>query len=59
MLPDYFAFQYDMRSGNEFARRALGVSYRTKPKSAENSRFWQPDYIRYCLIRTNEKTKLK
>ena len=48
-----------MRSGNEFARRALGVSYRTEPKSAENSRFWQPDYIRYCLIRTNEKTKLK
>lgn len=59
MLPDYFAFQYDMRSGNEFARRALGVSYRTEPKSAENSRFWQPDYIRYYLIRTNEKTKLK
>lgn len=59
MLPDYFAFQYDMRSGNEFARRALGVSYRTEPKSAENSRFWQPDYIRYYLIRTNEKTKFK
>ena len=59
MLPDHFAFQYDMRSGNEFARRALGVSYRTEPKSAENSRFWQPDYIRYYLIRTNDKTKFK
>ncbi len=58
MLPDHFAFQYDMRSGNEFARRALGVSYRTEPKSAENSRFWQPDYIRYYLIRTNDKTKI-
>ena len=24
-------------------------------KSAENSHFWQPDYIRYYLIRTSEK----
>lgn len=55
MLPEYFAFQYDMRSGNEYAHRSLGNSYNTEPKSAENSRFWQPDYIRYYLIRTSEK----
>ena len=55
MLPEYFSFQYDMRSGNEYARHFLGESYSTEPKSAENSRFWQPDYIRYFLIRTNKK----
>ena len=55
MLPEYFAFQYDMRSGNEYAHRSLGESYSIEPKSAENSRFWQPDYIRYYLIRTSEK----
>lgn len=55
MLPEYFGFQYDMRSGNEYAHRSLGESFSTEPKSAENSRFWQPDYIRYYLIRTNEK----
>lgn len=55
MLPEYFAFQYDMRSGNEYAHRSLGESYNTEPKSAGNSRFWQPDYIRYYLIRTSEK----
>lgn len=55
MLPEYFCFQYDMRSGNEYARRLLGEEYNTEPKSAGNSRFWQPDYIRYYLIRTNEK----
>lgn len=55
MLPECFGFQYDMRSGNEYAHRSLGESFSTEPKSAENSRFWQPDYIRYYLIRTNEK----
>ena len=59
MLPDHLLFSMICVAGNEFARRALGVSYRTEPKSAENSRFWQPDYIRYYLIRTNDKTKLK
>lgn len=54
MLPEYFAFQYDMRSGNEYARRSLGERYATEPKSGEISRFWQPDYIRYYLIRTSE-----
>lgn len=55
MLPDDFSFQYDMRSGNEYAKHSLGESYSTEPRSAENTRFWQPDYIRYYLIRTNEK----
>lgn len=55
MLPECFGFQYDMRSGNEYAHRSLGESFSAEPKSAENSRFWQPDYIRYYLIRTNEK----
>lgn len=55
MLPEYFAFQYDMRSGNEYAHRSLGESYSVEPKSAENSHFWQPDYIRYYLIKTSEK----
>ena len=54
MLPEYFAFQYDMRSGNEYAHRSLGESYNTEPRSVENSRFWQPDHIRYYLIRTSE-----
>ena len=39
MLPEYFAFQYDMRSGNEYAHRSLGESYTVEPKSAENSHF--------------------
>ena len=55
ILPEYFAFQYDMRSGNEYAHRSLGESYSVEPKSAENSHFWQPDYIRYYLIKTSEK----
>ena len=55
MLPDYFAFRYDMRSGNNYARRRLGEEYHTEPTSAENSRFYQPDYVRYYLIRTIEK----
>lgn len=58
MLPEYFAFQYDMRSGNEYARRSLGVSYGTEPRSTENAHFWQPDYIRYYLIRTNGEMSL-
>ena len=33
MLPEYFAFQYDMRSGNEYAHRSLGESYSVEPKS--------------------------
>lgn len=52
MLPDYFSFRYDMRSGNAYARRRLGETYHTEPTSAENSRFYQPDYVRYYLIRT-------
>lgn len=55
MLPDYFSFRYDMRSGNSYARRRLGEEYHTEPTSVENSRFFQPDYIRYYLIRTLEK----
>lgn len=59
MLPEYFSFQYDMRSGNEYTNRSLGESYNTEPKSAEISRFRQPDYIRYFLIRTSDKRKIE
>lgn len=58
MLPEYFAFQYDMNSGNEYASRSLGQSYHTEPTSAKNTNFWQPDYIRYYLIRTNKNMKI-
>ena len=52
MLPPYFAFQYGMRGGGEYVRRRLGESYRTESVSAENARFYQPDYIRCYLIKT-------
>lgn len=58
MLPENFSFQFDMRGGNEYARRRLGEGYRTEPKAAQDARFYQPDYIRYFLIKTNKQETL-
>jgi hypothetical protein len=59
MAPRQFAFQYSMRSGSDYTKRALGVNYNTEPKSATDARFWQPDYIRHFLIETHRRTERK
>ncbi len=48
---DYFAWAYGMVADGEYIEKRLGRSYSTRPDENRSSNFYQPDYIRYFLIK--------
>lgn len=48
---DYFSMEYSMRSWGRYADEKMGETYRTRPDENRSSRFFQPEYIRYFLIK--------
>ena len=52
---DYFAMEYSMKSWGRYADRKMGETYRTRPDENRSNRFFQPDYIRYFLIKEANK----
>lgn len=52
---DYFAMEYSMESWGRYADEKMGETYRTRPDENRSSRFFQPEYIRYFLIKEANK----
>ena len=48
--PEYFDWEYQAQSGNEYFRRSLGRSYETRPDANHSQRYYNPDHIRKMLI---------
>ena len=52
---DYFAMEYSMESWGRYADEKMGKTYRTRPDENRSNRFFQPEYIRYFLIKEANK----
>lgn len=48
---DYLAYQYSMVAYGDYIDRKLGTEYNTVPGKNRSKGFYQPEYIRYFLIR--------
>lgn len=48
---DYFAWSYGMVAHGDFVKKNLGRNYSVRPNDNRSSDFYQPDYIRYFLIK--------
>lgn len=52
---DFFDMQYSMVSWGDYIDKNLGKTYDTRPNENRSSHFYQPDYIRYFLIKEENK----
>lgn len=52
---DYFAWAYSMVADGKYIEEQMGKSYNVSPNKNRSSNFYQPDYIRYFLIKETEK----
>lgn len=50
-IPEYFDWEYEAQSGNEYAARKLGRYYETRPDENRNQRNYNPAYIKALLGR--------
>ncbi|MCD7900845.1 MAG: YjbH domain-containing protein [Bacteroides sp.] len=48
---DYFAAEYSREPYGKYINEKMGRTYDTRPDENQSSRFYQPDYIRYFLIK--------
>lgn len=48
-LPEYFDWEYEAQSGNEYAARRLGRTYETRPDENHSRAYYNPDFIRRNL----------
>lgn len=51
---DYFNYRYKMTVWGEYVDRKLGHTYNTVPGENRSKGFYQPDYIRYFLMKTTK-----
>jgi hypothetical protein len=54
---DYFAWSYSMIADGKYIEEKMGGSYNVRPGENRSSGFYQPDYIRYFLIRELQRKK--
>ena len=52
---DYFAWAYGMVADGEYIEKRMGRSYQTRPDENRSCGFYQPDYIRHFLLKSEEK----
>ena len=50
----YFQWQYGLVAHGEYFDKKMGRTYSTRPDDNRSADFYQPDYIRYFLIRDNK-----
>lgn len=48
---DYFAFRYSMVAWGDYVDKNLGVYYNDEPNKNRSKGFYQPEYVRYFLIK--------
>lgn len=54
---DYFAFRYSMVAWGDYVDKNLGVYYNDEPNKNRSKGFYQPEYVRYFLIKELDKKK--
>lgn len=54
MQPEYFAWEYSMVSWGKYIDRNMGRTYETRPDNNASGHYFQPEYIRYFLLKENE-----
>lgn len=52
---DYFAFRYGMVAWGEYVDKNLGVYYNDEPAKNRSKGFYQPEYVRYFLIKEYDR----
>lgn len=52
---DYFNMEYSMSTWGKYTNERMGETYKTRPDENRSSRFFQPEYIRYFLIKEANK----
>lgn len=52
---DYFAMEYSMTTWGKYTDEKMGETYKTRPDENRSNRFFQPEYIRYFLIKEANK----
>lgn len=52
---DFFSMEYSMRSWGKYVDNHLAETYKTRPGENRSSRFFNPDFIRYFLVKEAEK----
>lgn len=52
---DYFAMEYSMVTWGRYTNEKMGETYKTRPDENRSSHFFQPEYIRYFLIKEANK----
>ena len=56
---DYFAWTYSMVAHGDYIDRRLGRDYNVRAGENRSTGFYQPDYIRYFLIKDLKKKKIE
>lgn len=56
---NYFAWAYSMRADGKYIDERMGRSYSVRPDDNRSSNYYQPDYIRYFLIKELQKKQSK
>ena len=54
---DYFAWSYGMVAHGNYVENRLGRNYSVRPNDNRSSGFYQPDYIRYFLIKESQQQR--
>lgn len=54
---DYFAAEYSVEPYGKYIDEKMGRTYDTRADENRSQRFYQPDYIRYFLIKEGEREK--
>jgi len=50
-LPEYFDWEYEAQSGNEYAKKRLGRYYETRPDENRSQRYYNPHHMKETLIK--------
>lgn len=53
-LPEYFNWEYQAQSGNDYAARRLGRTFETRPDENHSRTYYNPDFIRDNLMRMGD-----
>lgn len=56
MQPENFRWEYGMVSWGKYTEKNMAYTYKTEPVPSDRT-FYQPDYIRYFLLKELERTK--
>lgn len=56
---EYFAWSYGMVADGKYIEEKMGRSYNVRPNENRSNGFYQPDYIRYFLIKELQRRREK